>query len=327
MNTTSRLSLLLLAALSVGQNAHAFGRAQSLGPIQAESAVPKDQMALLRQDFEWLGTLQTQTPTGEFREVLELDSASPADLSAWLSARVRYVVAENFKPSLLNIRPYIFKKFAFPKTEMPDLEFPPDAQDIPLIDPNQLPEGTPETAEEPQKQGKVVMANLGSALYLGGKMADMLLGVKLRGIGRVPVTSPRAGIIQIGEGLFDDGLFGEEIAKDSPIRRTFRMSTFFHEARHSDGNGKSLGFMHALCPRGHDYENTNACDRSVNGPYTVGALMDEHIAKACTDCSEVERETIRLFGLESRSRIIPSKDGSAPGFWNAAPEGQFPPRQ
>ncbi len=327
MNTPSRLSLLLLAALSAGPNAHAFGRAQSLGPIQAESAVPKDQLGLLRQDFAWLGTLQDEPPTQEFREVLGLESAAPADLLSWLSSRVRYMVAEDFKPSLLNIRPYIFKKFEFPKTEMPDLEFPPEAENIPLIDPNSLPEGSPEGAEEPESGGKVVMANLGSALYLGGKMADMLLGIKLRGIGRIPVTSPRVGIIQIGEGLFDDGLFGKEIPNDSPIRRTFRMSTFFHEARHSDGNGKTLGFMHALCPRGHDYENTNACDRNINGPYSVGALMDEHIARACSECTEVERETIRLFGLESRSRIIPSRDGSAPNAWNAAPEGQFPPRK
>ena len=327
MITIPRLSLALLATLSTAPSAHALGRAQSLGTIQAENAVPKGQLALLSQDFEWLGTLQDLPPTQEFREVLGLESAAPASLSTWLSSRVRYVVAEDFKPSLLNIRPYIFKKFDFPMTEMPDLEFPRNAENIPLIDPNTLPEGTPEGADEPEAGGKVVMANLGSALYLGGKMSNVLLGVNLRGIGRIPVTSPRVGIIQIGEGLFHDGLFGKEIPNDSPIRRTFRMSTFFHEARHSDGNGKTLGFMHALCPRGHDYENSNACDRNINGPYTVGALMDEHIARACTECSEVEREAIRLFGLESRSRIISSRDGSAPTAWHAEPEGQFPPRK
>jgi len=327
MKSFSYLSLIVLAALSAGNQAHAFGRAQPLGTIQAESAVPKEQIELLRKDFDWLATLKTETPTDEFRQVLEMNDATPANLSGWLNDRVSYLIAENFKPSLLNIRPYIFKKFEYPASDLPELELPPEAKTSPVLDPNNLPEGKPEDEAKAEPKGKVVMANLGSALYLGGKMSKLLLGIKLRGVGRIPVTSPRVGIIQVGEGLFYDGFYGESVAKDSPIRKAFRMSTFFHEARHSDGNGKSMGFLHALCPPGHDYENMNACDRNTNGPYTVGALMDEHLAKTCADCSEAERETIRLMGLESRSRILPEKDGSPATAWDAAPEGNFPPRQ
>jgi hypothetical protein len=327
MKSSSYLSLIVLAALSAGNQAHAFGRAQPLGALQAESAVPKEQMDILRKDFDWLTTLKNETPTDEFRQVLELDDAGPASLSNWLNARVKYLIAENFKPSLWNIRPYLFKKFEYPATDLPDLELPPQAKESPVIDPNNLPEGKPDDEAKPQPKGKIVMANLGSALYLGGKSAKFLLGVKLRGIGRIPVTSPRVGIIQVGEGLFYDGFYGDGVAKDSPIRKAFRMSTFFHEARHSDGNAKSMGFLHALCPPGHDYENLNACDRNTNGPYTVGALMDEHLAKSCAGCSEAERETIRLMGLESRSRILPAKDGTPAPAWDAAPEGHFPPQQ
>ena len=147
-----------------------------------------------------------------------------------------------------------------------------------------------------------------------------LIGIKFRGVGRVPITSPRTGIIQIGDGLFHDGFFREELPKDSVVRKVFRIQTFFHEARHSDGTGKSIGFLHALCPPGHAYAGVNACDRNSNGPYTVGALMIEQLEKACPNCSTLEKETLQMLKLDGRSRIIPQKDGQPAQKWDAAPE-------
>lgn len=312
MKTVTRVVPLILLSLTVSERAEAMGRAQSLGAIQAESAVPKEQTQTLRQDFEWLNTLGSRTAPEEMTRVMGLQEVSAPVLSSWLNERVNYVLAEDYELSLMNIRPYLFKDFEFPRTELPDIELPEGLQSF--------------VGSEPARQGKVVMANLGAALYVAGKASDLLLSSKIRGIGRVPVTSPRVGIIQVGEGLFYDGYFGEEFGPESPVRRAFRLDTFFHEARHSDGNGKSLGFLHALCPAGHDYEGQGACDRSTNGPYTVGALVSEELSVNCTECSEGEREAIRLIGLESRTRIIPQKDGSPAIDWDDTHEGSFTPK-
>ncbi len=319
----------ILLSLSISERAEAMGRAQSLGTIQAESAVPKEQTQKLRQDFEWLNTLGSRTAPEEMTRVMGLQEVSAPALSSWLNERVNYVLAEDYELSLMNIRPYFFKDFEFPRTELPEIERPEEANFDPLLDPARMyPEGLQSfVGSEPAPQGKVVMANLGAALYVAGKASGLLLSSKIRGIGRVPVTSPRVGIIQVGEGLFYDGYFGEEFGPESPVRRAFRLDTFFHEARHSDGNGKSLGFLHALCPAGHDYEGQGACDRSTNGPYTVGALVSEELSVNCTECSEGEREAIRLIGLESRSRIIPQKDGSPAIDWDGTHEGSFTPKK
>lgn len=83
-----------------------------------------------------------------------------------------------------------------------------------------------------------------------------------------------------------------------------RMAVFFHEARHSDGNGKSLGFFHAVCPSGHDFQGSYACDRNLNGPYSIGAQMMKEFIKNCDECSVSEKEQMRLRYLDSMNRVL-----------------------
>jgi len=317
------LPALLLTAIPLlpTSPAYAFGKKpQKLGSIRAEPNVPVEQIQQLRSDFDWLANLENKSTSTELLDVMELKNASPSTLSSWLSARVRYVMAEDFQPSLLNVRPLFFKKVHYPATPLPEIELPEGFEFGQTLSREEWSEE--ETA--PDEAGpQIIMSNLGSALYLGGKSSNISLGLKVRGVGKVAITSPRVGVIQIGSGLFSDKLFDASISKESPIRRTFRLETFFHEARHSDGNGKSLGFVHALCPAGHDYANSNACDRSTNGPYTVGAVIAEHLAVNCSHCSDQEREVMRLIALDSRSRIIPAQDGSPAASWDATPEGDF----
>ncbi|MBU6375504.1 MAG: hypothetical protein KGQ59_05870 [Bdellovibrionales bacterium] len=331
-----RYFVLLIPAvisLTLSERAEAFGRkAQKLDFIQAEHTVPKEQIDTLRSDIDWMATLETNQTSSEMLSTLEIPNATPATMSAWLKSRVNFLLSEDFTPKFFgNVTPYLFKKFDYPYLDqMPELELPPgmegsESPSTPGTNPQKQSDGS-DQADEPEKKGVVVMSNMGSGLYLGGKMSKLLLGIKIRGVGKVPVTSPRVGVIQVGEGLFSDKIFGENIPHDSVVRKVFRLTTFFHEARHSDGHGKSLGFLHALCPQGHPLENLNACDRNTNGPYTVGAVVAEHMANNCSGCSEAEREAIRLMGLESRTRIIPNRDGTASGVWDAAPEGQFQPK-
>jgi hypothetical protein len=236
-----------------------------------------------------------------------LYDASPESLEHWLYDRVHYMLSEDFKPNLWNVSPVLGSSFEYPNPDvLPDFEQPqPGLQSLAALN----------------DEAKVVMANLGSALYMAGKSSKILLAAKVDGVGKVQVTSPRTGIIMVGEGLFFDGYFPPGTAADAPVKSAFRMATFFHEARHSDGNGKSLGFVHALCPEGHDYAGLNACDRSSNGAYSVGAAIEAHMASNCNDCSEQEREALRVMSLDSTSRIIPRKDGQPADRWDASPEG------
>ncbi len=309
------------------------GRGQALTTIRAEKTVPPEQMKQLRADFDWLATLKPEQADPEMLRVMGLKDAEPATMSGWITDRVHYLLSEKFEPKLWNLLPFFFKRFTYPNPGiLPDIEKAEDkkvqaciaevASEFSIDSENELDKGEPVDRKK-SSSAKVVMSNMGAALYLGGKTLDIVLGVRMKGIGRIPVTSPRTGVIMVGEGLFYDGYFGSDIPKDSPVRSGFRMATFFHEARHSDGNGKSLGFLHGLCPEGHDYAGLGACDRNLNGPYTVGALVQEHMAANCSNCSEREREALRVFALDSRSRIIPQKDGSKAVDWDASPEGSF----
>ena len=177
------------------------------------------------------------------------------------------------------------------------------------------------------EKAMTVMSNIGSALYMGGKNKRQIFNMKIsRGLMRsaekVSVISPRAGIIQIGEGLFAPELTINKDAPDAMINSIFRLSTFFHEARHSDGNGTSLAFSHAICPKGHAYEDEAACDESLNGSYTVGAVMLMEMAQGCGEnCSEREKEILKVLILDDASRILKiTHKGEVATDWDATPE-------
>jgi hypothetical protein len=149
------------------------------------------------------------------------------------------------------------------------------------------------------------MSNLGAGLYVAAKQSRVLFGIDLPGIGQVTVNTPRVGLFQIGEGHFMP-LLRRQGGTDykSFANSLVRLSTFMHESRHSDGNGKSLGFVHAVCKSG-TYAGYNACDYSSNGPYTVGAVFLRSVTNNCQNCSEAEKEALRNVYADSFSRIIP----------------------
>jgi hypothetical protein len=224
----------------------------------------------------------------------------------------------------------LLSSFEYPQPgELPDLELPSESEEE-AADPETP--ADPDTQERLKKRKvQTVMSNVGAAIYLSGKSSNLPLLLRVPGVGRIPVTSPRVGVIQVGSGLFpelssgsssgSDDSSGFGLAPSSQARRASRLGTLFHEARHSDGNGKSLGFAHAICPVGHDYEGFNACDRNVNGPYLVGAMLTYHLRNNCSGCSSREQEVLALETLDGLSRIIPTKEGFTPTWWNSAPEG------
>jgi hypothetical protein len=248
-------------------------------------------------------------------KVMGLATLDAQTATNWLNKRVSYIVSEN----ALSIFNLLVKRVIF--VERKGVDFP-NAAIIPYS----------QQASDIQngfgsEAGFTVMSNVGSALYYAGKKEKQVYGLKiskglLHSAEKVAITSPRSGIIQIGEGLFVADLTVNKENPDALANSIFRLGTFFHEARHSDGNGLSLGFMHINCPAGHDYAGQPACDESLNGPYMVGTLMMAEMAKACEDkCSEKDKQTLKLLVLDSANRVLPTTHkGETATDWDANPE-------
>jgi hypothetical protein len=255
--------------------------------VKVAADVPKEQYQLLEQDLHAL--LQEGLPAAdaEMLRVLRITDASGSSLAAWLGDRIHYLVGEEFQISAETLK-ILESHYNYPNATL-----------LPVVErPSQVPGAA-------GSKMRTVMLNMTAAFYLAGKTQGSLLGAKINGIGVIPVTSPRVGILKIGEGLFSaPGKYMQSFTPDSLARRNYRLATLFHEARHSDGNGKSMGFLHTICPEGHEFAGYSACDRNLNGPYTVGGLVGRATVESCKDCSPAEKDALKLATLDSFSRVI-----------------------
>lgn len=295
---------MLVAALIMSStviNASEIVLSKSIKP-DLRSKIEKDLTLLDSFKFNIMATPQTL-------EVMGLQSLTSETAKDWLKERVNYIISENaFSTFNLLIKRIIY--IDQENVEFPNSDIKPYSMDTAAKD-----------------EGFTVMSNIGAALYLGGKEEKQVYGIKIsRGLlkkaAKVAVRSPRAGIIQIGEGLFAPELTLNKNNPDALANSIFRLGTFFHEARHSDGNRTSLGFTHIVCPEEHDYAGQPACDENLNGPYTVGALMMTEMARTCDDkCSEADKEQLKLLIIDSESRILTkTHKGEAATNWDATPE-------
>ncbi len=269
----------------------------------------------------------------EALSVLGLKELNANTASTWLNQRVNYVIEEN----ALSVFKLLFKRViyvaedgvTFPNAGI--LPYSMGTNYVERFDSEQLPNENGDTGatDEGQeaKTGFTVMSNIGAALYLSGKQENQVYGLKvsrgfLRPSKKVEIISPRSGVIQIGEGLFAPELTINRENENALANTIFRMGTFFHEARHSDGNAESLGFTHATCPETHDYAGAAACDENLNGPYTVGKVMLDEMTNACGDkCSEADKEILNLMIIDNASRILKTTHkGEEAKNWDATPE-------
>ena len=271
-------------------------------PFIFSSGVSSDQADLLKLDLKRLPQLAVSTVDADAQSLFETSKISGLRLKAWLADRVQYVVGEDFdiESHISVVRPYLYS----------------NSRQLPVLE-------TPSADNPTNGNAKVVMSNIGTAVYLAGKMSpvkvgplSVLLGLRLDNDQVVAMTSPRVGVLQIGEGLFMQRFLVNRDDPNAISNSLERLSTLFHEARHSDGNGKSVGFTHAVCPAGHAFAGYNACDRNTNGAYTVGAVSLRNMATNCTQCSVAEKEILKVRYLDSFDRVI----GDAK--WDARPEGR-----
>jgi len=125
----------------------------------------------------------------------------------------------------------------------------------------------------------------------------------------VPINSGRTGIIQLGS-IFDR------------LSTSERFGTLVHEARHSDCTGGMLqsdierirnnqqplnykcGHRHEICPGGHPYEGSFACDAHPWGAYVVQSIFAASIALTCANCSESQKTVAEAISIDSASRLL-----------------------
>ena len=255
--------------------------------IKFADTIDKSQRDLMLQDLETLKSLSFYDPQGKvsalFKTLPETNS-----MQEWLYSRSKYIVPETFKTDQNTVK-VIKENHIFSNPTLPTLE-----------------KGR---TVDPGATIQIVMSNLGAGMYLGGKMQNAVFALKIPGVGEVPITSPRAGIFQVGAGLFQPLLKKSGGTSIEGLANSLsRLSVYFHEARHSDGNGSSLLFAHAVCPEGSVYSGYNACDKNLNGPYTVGAEFTGATLHNCTTCSEAEKEALRNRQADAYSRVIAEYD-------------------
>ena len=281
-----------------------FAQSNSSWRFKASSDVPRDQQETLRQDVEAFAKMPFIVNDDTFNKVMGLEGEVKAnDLVRWLSIRAKILIGESYEMS---------EKDSYVASSNYNFQNPGVLPDIPekILTPDDSPTEASPTAnpsnDSDEKKVYTIMSNTGAALYLNGKMNGMLIGINMPGLGKIPATSPRVGILQIGRGLFR---IGRTKNKTSGIDSSLmRVSVLFHEARHSDGNKKNVGFMHAICPEGHDFAGYGACDFSLNGSYSVGYQVGKVIAESCKTCTVAQREALRLDYLDSYSRVIVKQD-------------------
>lgn len=255
--------------------------------IKFADTIDRGQRDLMLQDLEALKSLSFYDPQGKVAALYKV-SIDTNNMQEWLYARSKYIVPETFKTDQNTVK-VIKENHIFSNPTLPTLE-----------------KGR---SVDPGATIQVVMSNLGAGMYLGGKMQNAVFALKIPGQGEIEITSPRAGVFQVGSGLFQPLLKksgGTSI--DGLANSLSRLSVYFHEARHSDGNGSSLLFAHAVCPEGSVYSGYNACDKNLNGPYTIGAEFTGATLHNCTSCSESEKEALRNRQADAFSRVIAEYD-------------------
>lgn len=259
--------------------------------LRFDSQVDSTQIMLLQEDLNKLAKLLASPSVvdQELKEVMDVSTLDASTLKEWLTERIGWIVPEDFDP---------MREFYSTKAVSYPLPFT-----FPTFDEEQV---TP----VPESNAMItVMANIGAAQYLIGKSKRQLFAFKFSdefGAEEIPMNSPRQGVVKIGQGLFHPKLnyASEDMSRD--VNSIMRLATLFHEARHSDGQGESLGFFHAVCPTGHKYQGKSVCDKNLNGPYMLDGLLIKKLMASCEQCSQEEKAFLTNQSEESLSRVLTS---------------------
>jgi hypothetical protein len=266
-------------------SSHSFS-AERFGNVIFHSSVPKEQKVALARDLIYLFSSNQKFHYAALAANAGVSSTSGPMLYNWLVNRVRYIAGEDFLPPKHLISA---GKINYPKTPLPITYsgFEDYANELINIDVEGM---------------VVVMSNWSSGLYTSGKSVGMLRKLQFDQL-LIPISSPRVGIVRIGEGLFVRRL---QVNADtnSEANSISRLGAMIHEARHSDGSGLTTGFAHMYCPKGHVFEGNNSCDAMANGSYSLGAAAVLQLKNNCATCSSKDKTVLEAKILDLYIRTL-----------------------
>lgn len=264
------LSSLLLAGCAGGNRAG----------IAFDPSVPADQRTLMEHDLSFLSSIEMPAPTSSNDLTnIGIGDFSPNSLLYFLSQRIKFIVGQEFD--------YTSQLYASTR---------PDGEPTVLV----ASQMTPFAATSTQ----VVMDNLGASLYLTSKDTSYLLYLNLEAAPNLAIRSPRVGIIRVGAGFTDANAI-KNVPLEAVSNTLLRISTYFHEARHSDSNKASVAFPHASCTSG-TYEGKYACEKYINGPYGIQNILMKYFYSVCQSkgCSSTEMAGLLIKIADFKTRMI-----------------------
>jgi hypothetical protein len=97
----------------------------------------------------------------------------------------------------------------------------------------------------------------------------------------------------------------------SSVPQVGRVSTLFHEARHTEFDRGM--WPHAKCPAdfphrsrytGRRLANSTACDSNAYGSYASAAVLMGNVARFCKNCNEKTLQDAEVYGTDQRNRVI-----------------------
>lgn len=280
--------------------------AQSADTLVFSEKVKRSHKKAIKNDLKWFKSLKFKNQADpRTLAILELESLNRQTLEKWLFERVQYIFDRKELTEFdLNRRLEVERPlYEYPFGDV----FPSEILGNNYID---------------SRSNGTVMTNVGTGLYLSGKIEQTLLSLKMKddqkNERKIIINTPRQGLVRLGKAFW---LGASHRERENVEYKALRMANLFHEARHSDGHGESLGFLHSICPEGHDFEGERACDSSTNGPYSVDAYLTYEMAFNCNECDIEVREILKIRVLDSLSRVISDGDFED-NFWPAAAEGK-----
>ncbi len=185
----------------------------------------------------------------------------------------------------------------------------------------------PPPAEVKDSNGNVIAAlgayNIGTDLFFVNMKYyfDYVTYYMLKGVTRLDLTHMRIGLIELGPRYFTR-LDPQDKTKRIPTTRIERMAFLIHEARHSDCTGglndadhdrvrasrpiqnKLCGYEHVKCPKGHKYENVDACENVKWGAYAVESVFLRAVVESCQNCSAAEIAEAKELFADRKSRVL-----------------------
>lgn len=300
----------------------------SFADLQFHKTVPAEKMKLIQSDLQLIRNLEVLSPDHSL-PVFDQEVRNGSDLERWFKERVHFVIWEDYDveknikqniertefPKEGDKNPYAFARF-FSVQTMPffkkiynqviENKFK-EKNVLHSIQPRITP-SSESVLHDQTSELKVMGENLGS-LYRLGKEESKTYSFLWNDNEKVKYDSTRVGLMRIGKNLMPDTNVSENYAQRA-IRRAFRLSVLFHEARHSDGNGENANFPHVLCPMftKNELDFVAACDVASNGAYEAGSEViqiflnnSEQFLNA--EATEVEKKNTREFDI-SRDEFI-----------------------